>query len=125
MNIYEYNSSSINEYSEEDFGSITSSPSENVDCQKLTNNFEIVDNCGNITCNETLIPFGSIRIESSKEKENYKTISSEARKFEDINKKSIILYGIVFRWVGFNVIFESNSSLIRQVVPDVSGGGRK
>lgn len=123
MNIYEYNSSSINEYLEEDFGSITSSPSEVFDCQKLSSNLEIVDNCGNITCNETLTPFGTIRIKSSKEKGTYKTISTEARKFEDLNKKSIILYGIVFRWIGFNIIFESNSSLIRQVIPDVSGGG--
>jgi hypothetical protein len=125
MNIYEYNSSSINEYLEEDFGSITSSPSENFDCQKLSNNFETVDNYGNITCNETLIPFGSIRIDSSKEKTTYKKVSSEAKKFEDINKKSIILHGIVFRWIGFNFIFESNSTLVRQVIPDVSGGGRK
>lgn len=122
MNIYEYNSSSINEYSEDICGLITSIPSELFDCGKITDNSEIKEDYYTVYCSTTLHPFGSIKIESAKTK--FKKVSVQFRKLEDLNHRSIVFYGIIINWIGFNIIFESNSSLKRQVIPDVSGGRR-
>ncbi len=122
MNIYEYNSSSINEYSEDICGLITSTPMELFDCGKITDNLEIKEDFYTINCSTTLRPFGSIKIQSTKTK--FKKVSVGFRKLEDLNHRSIIFYGIIINWIGFNIIFESDSSLKRQVIPDVSGGER-
>lgn len=123
MNIYIYNSSTINEYSEDDCGLILSSPIEVFDCGKITDSLidEIVD-VYLLNCCETLYPFGSIYVKST-DKVEYKKVSIEYRKFADLNSKSIILNGIIITWYGYGTLFELNNGLIRQVVPDVSGGG--
>ena len=120
MNIYEYNSSSINEYFEDICGLITSTPREFFDCGKITDNSEIKEDYYVVNSSTTLYPFGSIKIQSIKTK--FKKVSAEFRKFGDLNHRSIIFYGIIINWIGFNVIFESDSSLKRQVITDISGG---
>lgn len=124
MNIYVYDSSTINEYSEDDCGLILSSPIEVFDCGKITenDNFFETENYFMINDSETLYPFGSIKIKSS-DQNVYKKVSFEFIKLENINKKSIILSGIIIRWYGYGTVFEINNGLIRQLVPDVSGGG--
>ena len=124
MNIYVYNSSTINEYSVDDCGLISSSPMEVFDCGKLNESEYIdeIENYSSIVYTETILPFGSIRIKQNNKTE-CKKISSFFRKLDEINNKSIIFAGIVIRWYGFGTIFEINNGLVRQVVPDVSGGG--
>ena len=125
MNIYVYNSSTINEYSIDDCFSISSSIVESIDYGNIgesdIENFE-VDNFSTITCLDTLYPFGQIKIKSS-EKVIYKKISIEFKKIENLNKKSIILNGLILTWYGYGTVFEFNNGLERQVIPDVSGGG--
>lgn len=122
MNIYVYDSSTINEYSADDCGLISSSPMEVLDCGGIVEMSDCVEDCYAISCSETLYPFGSIKLSNFKQT-SYKKISSEFVRFENLNKKSIILTGIIITWYGYGTIFEINNGLIRQVVPDVSGGG--
>ena len=122
MNIYVYNSSTINEYSADDCGLISSSPMELFDCGGIVAMCDYVEDCYVISCSESLYPFGSIKISKS-EKSTYKKVSVEFVRIENLNKKSIIFYGIILRWYGCGTLFEINKGLIRQLVPDVSGGG--
>ena len=124
MNIYVYNSSTINEYSADDCGLILSSPIEVLDCGGIVETYNYIEDCYTINCSETLHPFGSIKISNSNSKQTcYKKVSSEFVRFENLNNKSIILTGIIITWYGYGTLFEINDGLIRQVVPDVSGGG--
>jgi len=120
MNIYVYNSSTINEYSQDDSGSLTDSSWEVIDCGNL---FDITDNKEdfyNINCNETLTPFGGVKIGG---KPKYKKNDSIFKRYLDLNSRSIIFNGIVLRWVGFSVLFQLSNDMKREVIPDVSGGG--
>lgn len=101
-----------------------SSPMEVFDCGKIIENVDIdeVVNYFAITNSETLHPFGSLKIKRNPETV-YKKVSSEFIKFENINKKSIVLFGIIIRWYGCGTIFEINNGLTRQLIPDDSGGG--
>lgn len=122
MNIYVYNSSTINEYSVDDCGLISSSTTEVFDCGKIDDFSDGIENCYFITCSETLVPFGAIRIKST-ETVKYGKISIERRRFEKLNEKSIILNGLIITWYGYGTVFEFKNGLERQVIPDVSGGG--
>lgn len=124
MNIYVYNSSTINEYSEDDCGLILSSPIEVFDCGLINESVDSIDveNYFTINYSETLHPFGSFIIKSS-EKISYKKVSTEFRKLDNINKRSIVLNGIIVTWYGYGTVFEFKNGLERQVIPDVSGGG--
>ena len=124
MNIYVYDSSTINEYSEDDCGLILSSPIEVFDCGKICEGVDLddVDNYFTINDVDTLYPFGSIRINSS-EKVKYKKVCVEFRKLDEINKRSILLNGMIITWYGYGTVFEFKNGLERQVIPDVSGGG--
>lgn len=123
MAIYEYNSSTINEYSENSFGSILESPNEVFDCGKITNTIEESENYFLISCKSTLLPFGSIKVSKQKTQSKYKVISSFFIRLDKINKKSIILDGLILNWIGYGTVFEFDNGLERQVIPDVSGGG--
>jgi hypothetical protein len=122
MNVYQYNSSTVNTYFQEDFGTITNSSWETDDCGNITNITVDSENHYEIAHNETLIPFGSIKVFGNKTKYTKKT--SIFKKYIDLNLKSIIFYGIVLRWIGFSIIFQLSGDLKRKVIPDVSGGGR-
>lgn len=120
MNIYSYDSSSINEYSQEDCGLVsTSCEVEDYgnlsDCAEQKEDFYYVD------CNETLYPFGSVIIKGSS-KHRHRT--SVFKKALDLNLNSIVFYGIIIRWMGYSVMFQMSNSLERIVIPDVSGGGK-
>ena len=122
MNIYEYNSSTINEYSQADSGFLTDSSWEVIDCGTLVETTESNDDFYDITCNETLTPFGGVKVSGGNTK--YKKTNSVFKKYLDLNSRSIVFYGIVLRWVGFSVIFQLSNDAKRDVIPDVSGGGR-
>ena len=57
MNIYVYNSSTINEYSQDDSGFLTDSSWEVIDCGNLIETIESNDDFYDITCNETFNSF--------------------------------------------------------------------
>lgn len=122
MAIYIYDSTTINEYLIEDYGILSSSIGDIFDygsiseINKETQDFYIV------TCSETLIPFGTIKIKQNT-KSKFKKVSSAFVKLENLNKKSIIFYGIILTWYGYGTVFEICNGLERQVIPDVSGGG--
>lgn len=124
MNTYVYDSSTINEYSEDDCGLILSSPIEVFDCGKIVESVasDEVENYFTINDSETLYPFGSIKVKSF-EKVKYKKVCVEFRKLDNINKRSILLNGIIVTWYGYGTVFEFKNGLERQVIPDVSGGG--
>jgi len=122
MSIYEYNSSTINEYLEDSYGLLFESTSETFDCGKITDNCEENENYFLINYSESLIPFGKIKL-SRIIKSNTKKVSSFFIKLEKINKKSINLNGLIFNWIGYGTVFEFDNGLERQLIPDVSGGG--
>ena len=121
MNIYEYNSSTINHYSIEDCGNF--SPSMEIDDYgNLTDKNIDIEDFYQIDCNITLVPFGSITVKGTKTKYNSKP--TEFERVIDLNKKSIILHGIIIRWIGSSILFQLSNDLRRNVIPDVSGGGK-
>lgn len=122
MNIYEYNSSTINTYSQEDFGSLTTSSREIDDCGNLFDDVVDSENYYDISCTETVYPFGKIKVFGNKTK--YTTRRSIFKKYIDLNVKSIVLNGIVIRWIGFSIIFQLSNDLKRDLIPDISGGGK-
>lgn len=124
MRIYKYDSSIINQYSIDDCGSIQSSSNDIFDCGKISNSVDCYDNEDfyEISCNETIKPFGTIKLKSSVETK-YRKVSSQFIKLDNLNKKSIIFSGIILIWYGYGTVFEFCNGLERQVIPDVSGGG--
>lgn len=123
MNIYEYNSSTINEYSHEGFGLINDSYWEMDDLGNLSDEIDLKEDFYQIDCFNTILPFGSIKIKNEKTK--YTKTNNEIVRFIDLNHKSIVLNGIILRWIGFSIIFQLCNDLERKVIPDVSGGGDK
>lgn len=121
MNIYEYNSSTINTYSIEDCGGFSLSM-ESDDYGNLMDISFDRDDFYQIDCDTTLLPFGSINLSGTKTK--YNSTPSEFQRCIDVNTKSIILHGIIIRWIGFSVLFQLSNDLQRSVIPDISGGGR-
>jgi hypothetical protein len=124
MNIYEYNSFTINEYLTEDCGFLSFSVSVGVDYGGISDVVEEIQDSYVVTCSETLQPFGTIKIKQNT-KSKSKKVSAEFIKLENLNKKSIIFYGIILTWYGYGTVFELCNGLKRQVIPDVSGGGLK
>jgi hypothetical protein len=120
MNIYEYNSSTINHYSIEDFENFSSMEID--DYGNLTDITDDKEDFYQIDCNITLVPFGSIHLKGTKTKYNNRL--SEFERFVNLNEKSIILHGIIIRWIGFSILFQLSNDLCRNVIPDVSGGGK-
>jgi hypothetical protein len=124
MNIYEYNSSTVNEYLTEDCGFLSSSVGAGVDYGVISDVAEEIQDSYTVTCSETLLPFGIIKIKQNT-KSKSKKVSAEFIRLENLNKKSIIFYGIILTWYGYGTVFELCNGLERQVIPDVSGGGLK
>jgi len=122
MNIYEYNSSSINRYTQEDFGILTNSSWVVEDCGDLSDTIDHLEDFYCVDCKETLIPFGRIKVSSNKTK--YIKSTSLFEKYIDLNTRSIVLHGVILRWIGFSIIFQLCNDLERKVIPDVSGGGQ-
>lgn len=122
MNIYEYNSSSINRYTQEDFGILTNSSWVVEDCGDLSDAIDHLEDFYCVDCKETLIPFGRIKVSGNKTK--YIKSTSLFERYIDLNTKSIVLHGVILRWIGFSIIFQLCNDLERKVIPDVSGGGQ-
>lgn len=122
MNIYEYNSSTINEYLTEDCGSISSSVSDEIDYGDVSDHTKQNQDFYIITCFETLRPFGTIEIKQNT-KSKFRKVSSSFVVLENLNKKSIIFAGIILTWYGYGTVFELCNGLERQVIPDIFGGG--
>lgn len=122
MNIYEYNSSSINEFTQEDSGLITSSSSETFDCGEISSDKSEIYNYSEIIYADTITPFGGVKVSSGETVVKVETL--ENLLCQKVIKDSLIISKVVINWIGYNFIFETDSNLIRQVVPDESGGGR-
>lgn len=123
MNIYNYNSSTINEYLTEDCGVLSSLVGVDVDYGNITDITAETQDFYSVNCSETLRPFGTIKIKQNINSRS-KKVSSGFKKLENLNKKSIIFYGIILTWYGYGTVFELCNGLERQVIPDVSGGGK-
>jgi hypothetical protein len=122
MNIYEYDSSTINEYLTEDCGFISSSVGDGFDCGNISDHTKQSEDFYVVTCCETLRPFGKIKINQNT-KSKFRKVSASFIVLENLNKKSIIFAGIILTWYGYGTVFELRNGLERQVIPDISGGG--
>lgn len=122
MAVYEYNSTTVNLYSEEDCGLLTTSSLGVDDYGDLSSDIADSDDNYYIDCNETLVPFGGIKVTSKKV--IYTKKNNIFEKLKQTTYNSILLTGVVFRWIGFSVIFQLSNDLCRNVIPDVSGGGK-
>ena len=123
MAVYEYNSSTINVYSEEFCGTLQDSSEEVFDCGKISNSVAEKEDYSPITNKETLTPFGGVKITNKNTKAKTKRVSSFSNRLYNINNRSIILNGLIINWIGYGTVFEINNGLDRLVIPDKSGGG--
>jgi hypothetical protein len=121
MNIYEYNSSSINEFTHEDAGLLISPVSEILDCGEIFSEPSEVDGYSEIIYTDTVTPFGGVNVSSGDTIAVKQTLENLLQ--QKVVEDSLIISKVVINWIGYNFIFETNSNLIRQVVPDESGGG--
>ena len=121
MNIYEYNSSTVNEYSQDGFGILDDHSWVMDDFGNLSDEVSSNEDFYQIDCNQTIVPFGKLKIKGKETKYIRKT--KEFKKFIDLNTNSIIFYGIIIRWIGFSIIFQLSNDSERKLIPDVSGGG--
>lgn len=121
MNTYRYNSSTVNEYSQDGFGILDNRSWESDDFGNLSDDVSFSEDFYHIDCNQTIVPFGKIVVKGKETKCTIKT--KEFKKFVDLNINAIIFYGIIIRWIGFSIIFQLSNDLERKLIPDVSGGG--
>jgi len=133
MNIYEYNSISVNTYSQEDSGSITSSVDSSIDYNSgsnslpaqpvpnySTNNFinGNYEDFGWTYNSSTITPFGSIL----KQESSSNTILKEYVGSGDITLSGKQTSPSVKIWAGNGTVFEIGGGLERTVRPYVSSG---
>jgi len=123
MAVYEYNSSTINLYSEETCGLLSTTSDEVFDCGGISNSTTDTEDYSLITNTETLTPFGGLKITNNNTKATTKRISSFSNRLYNVNNKSIILNGLIINWIGFGTLVELDNGLDRLVIPDKSGGG--
>lgn len=92
------------------------------DCGEISSEKTEVHNYSEVIYTDTVTPFGGIEVSSNE-------VTVKVQRLEDllygkIVQNSLIISKVVISWIGYNFIFEINSDLVRQVVPDESGGGR-
>jgi hypothetical protein len=120
-NVYVYDSTVTDIYSEEDFGSISSSPSVSEDYQQISavaNNFE---DWYAVSVSSSQVPFGSIGNISaglSNEKTTYSFVSATT----NITLSSTLISKVTFTWDGNGTLFEIGSGLERTICSYLTSG---
>jgi hypothetical protein len=118
-NVYVYDITTEDVYSEEDFGSIISSPSDSEDYQQISTSSTSQEDWFVITNSETQISFGSIGTLTGSAEElisnNY-----DGQGFTTIS--SSITNNVTFVWAGNGTLFEIGNGLERTLRPYVSSG---
>jgi len=119
-NTYTYNLQS-GLYLEEDFGSISSGPTDEEDYENITSTENgLVDDWGSITTSEDQPVFGSIStLDTSQESTAYQYISSGLL-FEFTTET--LTENVTFTWIGNGTLFEIGNGLERTMKPYVSSG---
>jgi hypothetical protein len=119
-NVYVYDITIEDVYSEEDFGFISSSPSVTEDNGQISTPVSSTDDWFSITSTETQIPFGSIgTISGTAEEKSSNVYNSDTLLIE---LTETILDNITFVWVGNGTLFEIGNGLERTLRPYVSSG---
>ena len=118
-NVYVYDITATDIYSEEDFGSITSSPSTSENYQQITSSFTSSEDWYAVTNSETQIPFGSIGNISGSATEStsnaYATIGT-------VTLSSVVDDNVTFVWSGNGTLFEIANGLERNVCSYLTSG---
>jgi hypothetical protein len=118
-NVYVYDITVTDIYSEEDFGSITSSLDDSEDYQQISTLYTSQDDWYVITNTSTQIPFGSIGNISGSATERETNIY-EAQGSIEISE--IVDTNVTFTWVGNGTLFEIGNGLERTLNPYISSG---
>jgi len=118
-NVYVYDITAEDIYSEEDFGFIASSPSVSEDYQQISSASATSEDWFAITSTFTQIPFGSIGNISGTAEER------SSNKFDasgTIQVSKTLDENVTFTWAGTGTLFEIGNGLERSLSPYVSSG---
>ena len=118
-NVYVYDITATDIYSEEDFGFIASSPSVSEDYQQISSASTTSEDWFVITSTFTQIPFGSIGNISGTAEEG------SSNKFDasgTIQVSKTLDENVTFTWAGTGTLFEIGNGLERSLSPYVSSG---
>ena len=118
-NVYVYDITATDIYSEEDFGFISSSPSVSEDYQQISSASATSEDWFVITSTFTQIPFGSIGNISGTAEER------SSNKFDasgTIQVSKTLDENVTFTWAGTGTLFEIGNGLERSLSPYVSSG---
>jgi hypothetical protein len=119
-NVYVYDSTVTDIYSEEDFGSITSSPSVSEDYQQISAVANNSEDWYAVSVSSSQVPFGSIGTISSGLTENI--TNSFVAASTNITLSSTIISKVVFAWDGNGTLFEIGSGLERTICSYLTSG---
>ena len=120
-NVYVYDSTVTDIYSEEDFGTIASSPSGSEDYQQISAVANNSEDWYAVSVSSSQVPFGSIGNISaglSNEKTTYSFVSATT----NIILSSTIISKVVFAWDGNGTLFEIGSGLERTICSYLTSG---
>jgi hypothetical protein len=120
-NVYVYDSTVTDIYSEEDFGTIVSSPSVSEDYQQISAVANNSEDWYAVSVSSSQIPFGSIGNISagpSNEKTTYSFVSATT----NITLSSTLISKVTFTWDGNGTLFEIGSGLERTICSYLTSG---
>jgi hypothetical protein len=119
-NVYVYDSTVTDIYSEEDFGSIASSPSVSEDYQQISGSAGSSEDWYAVSVSSSQVPFGSIGTISSGLTENitHSFVSSPI----NITLSSTIISKVTFAWDGNGTLFEIGNGLERTICAYLTSG---
>lgn len=106
----------------DDYGTISDSPTDNVDCGGIFGVFQISENLGSIILINVFSYTSSGSCGSIKGKSQHTFTIKEFVPHEDLNDIVIIFFGIILTWIGSGTAFELDNGSERMVSPYLTGG---
>jgi hypothetical protein len=106
----------------DNYGSITDSPTEIVDCGGVWCVFYCLENLGNIIVINTFEYISNGSCGFLKGKSETKLVVQEFVPYFDLNDINIVFFGIILTWIGFGTAFEIKNGNERTISPYLTGG---
>lgn len=106
----------------DNYGSISDSPTERINCGGIWGVFYCLENLGdiNIINSFSYVSSGSCGSLRGKSENNF--VVKEFVPHIDLNDIAIVYFGIVLTWIGFGTVFEIKNGTERTVSPYLTGG---
>jgi hypothetical protein len=108
--------------SSDNYGSISDSPTEIIDCGGVWCVLFCLENFGTVNIVNTFSYIANGSCGSLNGKSDNKFIIKEFVPHYDLNDDAIVFIGIILTWIGFGTVFELNNGSERTVSPYLTGG---